>query len=113
MPEGFALEDLAITEKKSKKVKVTYYDDDSTVIDMSMANRKGIKKEPPPKRVASPRGSRWKTFWGAVRKMLIPMFIFIIILAVIFLCMYGIGRCSQNQLDNEAAATLAVYDGSH
>ncbi|MCD8205435.1 MAG: hypothetical protein LUD29_02325 [Clostridia bacterium] len=87
-------EEVPKDTEKPKKVKVTYYDDDSTIIDMSYANRKGEKREPPPKRVRTPASSKWKTFWAAFKKMLIPMFVALIILAVIFLALYGIGRCS-------------------
>lgn len=76
-------------KKKKQKQKVTYYDDNSTVVDMSSANRKGVKREPPPPKPNSTAKDKWKTYWNAVKMMIKPMLIVIMILcALYFIAMF-------------------------
>ena len=67
-------------KKKTPKEKVVYYDDNSTVSDMSCLDRSGRKRNGEPKRRSTFR-EKWKTYWQAVKRMLLPMFI---VLAVLF-----------------------------
>lgn len=70
---------------KKKKEKIIYYDDNSTLVDMSNVTKSG-KKEPPrePKR-KSTFGEKWRTYWSAVKMMVIPMCIALLIIAVLYL----------------------------
>ena len=80
--------------KKDKKEKPIYIDDGSTVFDMSGLNQTkktyglgGGQKEKP---VRTP--GRWKailrTYFDAVRMMLLPMLVFLGAICVIFLILY-------------------------
>lgn len=70
---------------RKKKEKVIYYDDGSTVCDMSNVTRTGKKRPPsPPKRQSTFR-EKWRTYWMAVRMMVVPMCVVLLALAVIFL----------------------------
>ena len=55
--------------KKERKVKVIYYDDGSTIADMSGTYRTGKKPEPQ----KSTLRAKLKTFFSVMRKMVIPM----------------------------------------
>lgn len=76
-------------KKKSKKnkEKVVYYDDNSTIVDMSNVTRIGQKNPapPPPPRRKSTFGEKWRTYWSAVKMMLFPMFIVLLGLTVLYL----------------------------
>ena len=56
-------------ETKKKKVKVIYYDDGSTVVDMSITNE-GKKR---PDKLKSTRRERRQTFFAVMRRMIVPM----------------------------------------
>ena len=74
---------------KKKKEKIIYYDDNSTIADMSNVTRSGKKKPPKPQKV--PVGeSKWQTYWSAVRMMFVPMFFVLGILGILFLLMMAI-----------------------
>ena len=86
--------------KKKKKEKVIYYDDGSTISDMSRVNR---KSEPRPQNQQNNRAdgmrtvratSKWKTYWQTVRMMIVPMLIVLGVLCVVFLGLLGIGHCA-------------------
>ncbi len=73
-----------MSDKKKKKEKVKYVDDGRSLADMS-AFRKGSGTDDkgfvrPP----STAKDKWKTYWSAVRSMLVPMFITIGVLTVVF-----------------------------
>lgn len=70
-----------------KKEKVVYYDDGSTISDMSRVNRKGEKKDPPPPRYKSTFAEKWKTYWSAVRSMLLPLCVALGIILILYLLM--------------------------
>ena len=77
---------------KKKKEKVIYYDDNSTVVDMSRVNRKG---EPQPPRSAKPRSTfreKWNTYWSAVKMMLIPMCVVLAVIGVLYLLLMLIAQ---------------------
>ncbi|MBQ8474288.1 MAG: hypothetical protein IJ499_01340 [Clostridia bacterium] len=69
---------------KKKKEKIVYIDDGRTIADMS-----GL----PQRRSLLSNGShatfreRWNTYWAAVRMMLVPMFVVIGALAILYIIM--------------------------
>jgi len=71
---------------KKKKEKITYIDDGRTIADMSGVSGgprlSGSYGRPPlnPKEV-------WKTYWSAVRMMLVPMAVVVGALVIIYLIM--------------------------
>ena len=75
-------------KKKAPKEKVVYYDDGSTVADMSNVTAPGERrrdKNPAPRSTAR---EKWNTYWGAVKKLIGPMLIVIAALTVGFLILY-------------------------
>ena len=77
--------------KKKKKEKVRYYDDNSTVTDMSRANPTGEQQKPPPPRKKSTAKEKWSTYWHAVKMMIIPLCIALLILGALYLIFMAIG----------------------
>jgi hypothetical protein len=79
---------------KKKKEKVIYYDDNSTIADMS--NVGGIGRKPRNKTNSAKSRStfreRWHTYWSAVKMMLIPTCIALIVLSSVFLVFYFLAR---------------------
>lgn len=55
--------------KKERKVKVIYYDDGSTIADMSATYKYGKK----PDRQKSSFRAKMQTFFGVMKKMVLPM----------------------------------------
>lgn len=72
-------------KKKKKKEKVIYIDDGRTIADMSNV-RGGISSNRGKSNVTF--SSAWKTYWSAVRMMLIPTLIVIGIISIAYLIMY-------------------------
>ncbi|MBQ9081776.1 MAG: OadG family protein [Clostridia bacterium] len=70
--------------KKQKKENVVYYDDNSTIADMTYVTRDG---KPKPKKPVQPvpQTSKWQTYWSAVKMMFIPMCVVLLVLGVIYL----------------------------
>lgn len=69
-----------------KKEKITYIDDGRTIADMSALSSRGFRKRNP----YTPRPKFkevWKTYWGAVKMMLVPMAVVVAAMAVIYLVM--------------------------
>lgn len=70
-----------------KKEKITYIDDGRTIADMSnLTPATGFGKRNP----YTPRPKFkevWKTYWSAVRMMLVPMAVVVAAMAVIYLIM--------------------------
>ncbi len=71
-----------MSEKKSKKKKITYVDDGRSIADMSGLSD-GIKWTK--RGTTSSFKDIWKTYWCAVRIMIKPMLVVIGFLIVIFL----------------------------
>ena len=69
--------------KKKKKNKVTYIDDGSTIADMSAFG--GSRKGKDGMKIPSSLSDRTKTFFGAMKMMIGPMFVAITIIGVTFL----------------------------
>lgn len=76
---------------KKKKEKIIYYDDNSTIADMSSVNKKGQKQEPRPPKKRSTAKEKWDTYWAAVSKMWIPMFIVLGVLCILYLFLMWVG----------------------
>ena len=75
--------------KKKKKEKIVYYDDGSSIADMSsvggMGRRAPKDKPAPTEKRRSTFSEKWKTYWSAVKMMFVPMLITLLIITVIFL----------------------------
>lgn len=76
-------------KKKKKKEKVIWYDDGSTIADMSNVTKIGqkppsAKPKPQPRRVSTAK-DKWRTYWKAVKMMLVPMCVVLLIIAVLYL----------------------------
>ena len=75
-----------------KKEKVTYVDDGRTIADMSgvTGGRDYLSR---PKYVPGPSfKAAWKTYWNAVRMMLVPMLVTVVGIDLIYLIMMFIFR---------------------
>lgn len=85
-----------MSKNKGKKEKITYVDDGSTIVDMSATKNptKSVKKETTQNnnQYYSPVGNTFKdkarTYFKAVKQMLIPMFVTMLFLCVAFLILY-------------------------
>ena len=81
-------------KEKAKKEKIVYIDDGSTVVDMSGTIRGTKKPQNAPKDpvTGSPIGNSFKdqvrTYFQAVKQNLVPMFVVILGICVIFGVMY-------------------------
>ncbi len=73
-----------MAKQKKEKEKIIYYDDNSTISDMSRVNRKGEPQTPPPRK-QSTASEKWRTYWSAVRMMIAPMFVALGIIGILFL----------------------------
>jgi hypothetical protein len=71
--------------KKNKKDKIVYYDDGSTISDMSSVNKKGQKQDPPMPRRQSTASEKWRTYWHAVKMMIVPMCLALAVIGVLYL----------------------------
>lgn len=74
-------------KKKKKKEKVIWYDDGSTIADMSNVTKIGQKTspqkpQPQPRRVSTAK-EKWRTYWKAVKMMLMPMCVVLLVLLII------------------------------
>ena len=77
---------------KKKKEKVIYYDDGSTISDMSRVNRKGEKKDPPKPKYKSTFSDKWRTYWTTVKMMVMPLCVALLVLVILyFIMMLAIG----------------------
>ena len=81
-------------KERAKKEKIVYVDDGSTVIDMSstVTTPKKPQNQPKDPYTGQPIGNSFKdkarTYFSAVKRNLIPMFVVIIGICVIFGVMY-------------------------
>lgn len=83
------------SKKKEQKEKIIYYDDNSTIADMSNVGRKKPKADPSAptdpnmrkvKRYSTGK-EKWNTYWNTVKMMILPMFIVLGIIGVLYLFM--------------------------
>ena len=72
---------------KKKKEKIIYYDDNSTIVDMSCVNPRGQKSPHQQPKMFSTFGEKWKTYWNAVKMMVLPMLLVLIILTGLYLAL--------------------------
>ncbi len=77
---------------KKKKEKIIYYDDNSTIMDMSSVNRKGKPQPPREVRPSSTFGEKWRTYWMAVKMMLLPMCVVLLVISILFALLMLIAR---------------------
>ena len=72
--------------QKERKVKVVYYDDGSTIADMSATYKYGKK----PERQRSTLREKLKTFFGVMKKMVLPMLCTLAAFTLIYLFLLAI-----------------------
>ena len=77
--------------KKKKKEKGINYEDNSTIADMSSVNTRGEKRDPPPPRRKATFKEKWNTYWRAVKMMILPLCIALIVLGVLYLIVMALG----------------------
>ncbi len=70
--------------KKPKKEKVRYYDDGRSLADMSGVPGPRLSRSNPYKPRASFK-EQWKTYWGAVKMMFVPMLFVIVCLGIVYM----------------------------
>ena len=87
---------------KKKKEKVVWYDDNSTISDMSNVGRgnKPSKKPTTPSnyRTVKPKSTfkdKWNTYWQTVKLMIMPTLVALLIIAVLYLIVLGIGNAAM------------------
>ncbi|MBO6264030.1 MAG: hypothetical protein J6N93_07175 [Clostridia bacterium] len=71
--------------KKKDKEKVIYYDDNSTIVDMSDVTGIGRNKVPKRQKVPSTFKEKMGTFWFAFKLMLIPTAVVLAIIGILYL----------------------------
>ena len=74
-------------KKKEKKEMVRYYDDGSTVADMSGVSGKRLSGGDPYRPRASVK-AKWDTYWNAVRMMFVPMLFVLVVLSIAYMILY-------------------------
>lgn len=72
-------------EKPKKQVKVVYYDDNSTVADMS-----GTRKGNVPPRQKSTMREKWRTFFTVMKKMVLPMLVTLTAFTLVYIILLAI-----------------------
>ncbi len=68
-------------EQTKREVKVVYYDDNSTVADMSGTRKGGYQ----PPRVKSTAREKMRTFFTVMKKMVVPMLITLAVLTILYI----------------------------
>ena len=81
---------------KKKKEKVIWYDDNSTISDMSNVGRGGERKNKnstpsQPKRYSTAK-EKWATYWSAVKMMFVPMCIALTVILILYLLLMLIAK---------------------
>ena len=77
-----------MSKNKKKKEKIIYYDDNSTIADMSsVTDVKGHKKHDEYSRPTSSFREKWATYFAAVKKMIFPMMVVLAVLLGLYLFM--------------------------
>jgi hypothetical protein len=74
-----------MAKKKKDKEKIIYYDDNSTIVDMSAVSRRGEKKYSQQPQMFSSFGEKFKTFWNAMKMMFMPMLVVLMALCGLYL----------------------------
>lgn len=71
-----------------KKEKVEYIDDGRTLADMSAISSGPRLSKSSPGRIRPDAKEVWKTYWNAVRMMVGPMCVAIVIIGIVYMIMY-------------------------
>lgn len=79
-------------KKNAPKRRVVYYDDNSTIADMSNVTAPGERPRDKNSRPRSTFKEKWNTYWAAVKKMVGPMLIVLAVITIIFGIMLLIGK---------------------
>ena len=74
-----------MAKNKKEKEKIIYYDDNSTIVDMSCVNPRGEKNPHQQPKMFSTFREKWETYWNAVKMMVLPMLLVLIILTGLYL----------------------------
>ena len=74
-------------KKKEKKEKIRYYDDGSTVADMSGVKDRRLPGGDPLRPRATAK-EKWDTYWNAVKMMFGPMCFVLVILGSAYMILY-------------------------
>ncbi len=72
-------------EQPKRQVKVVYYDDNSTVADMS-GTRKGAR----PPRIKSTMREKMRTFFTVMKRMVLPMLVSLAVLTLLYIVILAI-----------------------
>lgn len=73
-------------KQKQKKEKIVYYDDNSTIADMSqVTDVKGRKKRQTNDKQQSTAKEKWATFFTAMKKMVLPCAIVLTVLLAVYI----------------------------
>lgn len=71
---------------KKKKEKIVWYDDNSTIADMSAVGKNGRgKRANEPEKPRSTFKDKWNTYWRTVSMMIVPTMIVLGVLVVLYL----------------------------
>lgn len=74
-------------KNKKKKEKIVWYDDNSTIADMSaVSGKRSVSNNSQPKPHATFK-EKWNTYWSAVRMMLLPTIVVLGVIAVLYIFM--------------------------
>ena len=93
-----------MSKSKKKKEKVIWYDDNSTISDMSNVGRNGRKPQTPstqnPSNLRTVRPvatfkDKWNTYWHTVKLMILPMLVALVIIAILYLITLGLGNAAM------------------
>ena len=93
-----------MSKSKKKKEKVIWYDDNSTISDMSNVGRNGRKPQTPstqkPSNLRTVRPvatfkDKWNTYWQTVKLMILPMLVAVVIIAILYLITLGLGNAAM------------------
>ena len=74
-------------KKKEKKEKIRYYDDGSTIADMSGVKDRRLPGGDPLRPRATMK-EQWDTYWNAVKMMFGPMCVVLVILGIAYMILY-------------------------
>ena len=81
-----------MAKNKKKKEKIIYYDDNSTIVDMtSVVESRKRGKTTPKAEGGNSFKDKWKTYWSTVKLMFFPMCIALLAIAIVFLILLFIG----------------------
>lgn len=74
---------------KKKKEKITYIDDGRTIADMSGISS-GPRLSSNSFRPAPKAREVWKTYWGAVKMMFVPMLVVVCAIVILYMILYAV-----------------------